>query len=72
MAASRRDFLRRTCAGAAAWNALGLAPGATRACELTVEMDTDERAGWRRLRSRWPAKRVPPTRISGSTAIATR
>ena len=44
MAASRRDFLRRTCAGAAAWNALGLAPGATRACELTVEMDTDERA----------------------------
>ena len=44
MAASRRDFLRRTCAGAAAWNALGLAPGATRACELAVEMDTDERA----------------------------
>jgi TldD protein len=42
--ASRRVFLRQTCAGAAAWNALGLAPGATRACALALEMDTDERA----------------------------
>ncbi len=44
MGASRRDFLRQTCVGAAAWNALGLAPGATRACAPQVEMDTDERA----------------------------
>jgi TldD protein len=44
VAASRRDFLRQTCASAAAWNALALAPGATRACELTVAMDSDERA----------------------------
>jgi TldD protein len=43
VAASRRDFLRRTCAGAASLSALGLAPGATRACELALEMDTDER-----------------------------
>jgi TldD protein len=42
--ASRRDFLRQTCAGAAAWNALGLAPGATRACAPPVEMFSDERA----------------------------
>jgi TldD protein len=44
VAASRRDFLRRCGAGAAAWNALGLAPGVTRLCEASPELDSDERA----------------------------
>jgi TldD protein len=44
VAASRRDFLRRCGAGAVAWNALGLAPGATRACVASPELDSDERA----------------------------
>jgi TldD protein len=42
--ASRRDFLRRSCAGAIAWNSLGLAPGATRAGAAAAEMGDDERA----------------------------
>ena len=44
MGASRRDFLRVSCAGAAAWSALDLAPGATRAGLAAPEMDSDERA----------------------------
>ena len=44
MGASRRDFLRRSCAGVAAWNALGLAPGATRAGTAAPLMGDDERA----------------------------
>ena len=51
VAASRRDFLRRCGAGAVAWNALGLAPGATRACVASPELDSDER-GQARGRSR--------------------
>ena len=44
MGARRRDFLRACGAGAATWNALGLAPGATRAGLAAPEMDSDERA----------------------------
>jgi TldD protein len=44
VAASRRDFLRHSCAGAVAWNVLGLPPGATRAGLAAAEMDSDERA----------------------------
>jgi TldD protein len=44
VAASRRDFLRHSCAGAVAWNVLGLPPGATRASLAAAEMDSDERA----------------------------
>ena len=44
MSASRRDFLRRSCAGALACNALALAPEATRAGTAAPLIGDDERA----------------------------
>ena len=44
MGASRRDFLRRSCAGAASLECTGPGAGATRAGTAAAEMDSDERA----------------------------